>query len=55
MDTPTTKEQARQQAIDWQQSQESMSYGDLVEAQEHFEKTGKEFNLLEGFKENGII
>lgn len=52
-----TKEEARTMAIDYQNwaSEQSMSYGELVEYQNYFEKLGKKFGLKEEFKENGII
>ena len=62
--TPKTKEEARQYAIDfqfWASEQneigkESTLYtSDLVEWQAEFERIGEEFDLIEEFKENGII
>ncbi len=52
-----TKEEARQFAIDWQrwQSNQSLSYGEVIEWQNCFEKIGKKFKLTEEFKENCII
>lgn len=52
-----TKEEARQYAIEWQnwQSEKSISYSELAEWQAEFERIGKEFDLIEEFKENGII
>lgn len=55
---PTTAAEARKQAIDWQvrASEESLSYGELAEAQSHFADLAEQFpELLEEFKENGII
>jgi len=54
---PKTEEEARQYAIDWQNwaSEQSLSYGELAEWGEIFEKIGEKFNLTEEFKENGII
>lgn len=54
---PTTTEQARQYAIDWQnwQSEQSLSYGELIAWQEHLNSIALEFDLLDEFKENGII
>lgn len=54
---PKNKEEARQQAIDWQQwiSGQNLSYGEIIDDTEHFRKTGKRFGLLKEFKENGII
>jgi len=55
MTQPKIREEARDQAIDWSNSQESMSYQELFEWQDHFVKTGEKFNLTEEFEENGII
>ena len=53
---PKTKEEARQYAIEWQewQSNQSLSYGEMNEWQNEFERIGKEFDLTEEFRENGI-
>ena len=53
----TTREQARQYAIDWQmwQAEQSLSYAELAEWQDYFTKVADKFNLQEEFKENGII
>ena len=50
------KTRARKLAIDWQheESQRNMSYGELAEAYERFNKLGKRFGLLGEFRENGI-
>lgn len=52
-----TKEQARTMAMDYQNyaSEQDMSYGELIEHQNYFEKLGKKFGLLKEFKENGIV
>lgn len=54
---PKTKADARQQAIDWQNSfsEQNLSWGELIEYQNHFEKYGKKYGLLREFRENGII
>lgn len=54
---PQTKEEARQYAIDWQAqaSRENLSYGEFAEWQTIFEELGEKFDLLEEYKENGII
>lgn len=54
---PTTKEEARNQAIEWVswQSQRSLSYGALAEWQEYFAALGEKFDLTDEFRENGII
>ena len=53
----TTREQARQYAINWQHwaSTQELSYGELVEWQDYFTKVADKFDLQEEFKENGII
>jgi hypothetical protein len=55
--TPTTQDEARQYAIEWQQwiSEESLSYGELLEWQVIFEELAERFDLTEEFQENGII
>lgn len=54
---PTSKADARQQAIDWQHwmSNQNLSMGEMIEYQNHFEKAGKKYGLLREFRENGII
>ena len=55
--SPRSVDSAREQAIDWQQwiSEQSLSYGELLEWAGYFETLGKKFNLTDEFKENGII
>ena len=50
------KEQAREQAIDWQieTAKQNLSYGELAEAGEYFEKLGRRYGLIQEFRENGI-
>lgn len=52
-----SQDEARQIAIDWQTSleDESPSYSELAEYQMYFELLAKQFDLVEEFKENGII
>jgi hypothetical protein len=52
-----TKGEAIQIAIDWQskQSNQSMSYGEVIMYLTYFEKLAKKFNLIREFKENGIL
>jgi len=54
--TPKTKEQARDQAINFSLkfNNKQFSYSELIIISQHFEKTGKKFDLLDEFKENGI-
>lgn len=51
------KEEARQQAIDWQLklANYNYSYGDLAYWGNYFEKLAKRFGLVKEFRENGII
>lgn len=51
------KEAARQQAIDWQlwASEQPLSYGELEDWMEHFERLGRRYGLLQEFRENAII
>ncbi len=50
------KQAAREAAINWQYefSQTNMSWGELADWQEHFEKLGRRYGLLQEFRENGI-
>jgi len=52
-----TKEEARQQAIEWQQwsSEQSLSYEDLWEWNRYFTNLADKFGLTDEFEENGII
>lgn len=54
---PKTAEEARDQAIEWQNnfSNKSMSWEEVIDAQAHFEKTAKKFKLTKEFEENGIL
>ena len=53
----TTKEQAREYAIDWQewQSEQSMSYGELAHWQGFLSELAGKWDLVDEFKENGIL
>jgi len=55
--TPTTKEEARAYAQEWQQwaGEQNLSYGELLEWQDEFTELAHLFDLEEEFKENGII
>ena len=57
LSTITTQEEARDAAIDWQTwaGEQSLSYGELADWAGRFEELGKQFNLTDEFKENGII
>lgn len=50
------KEQVRQEAIDWQyeSAEMNLSYGELADAQEYFERQGRRYGLLQEFRENAI-
>lgn len=52
-----TQEEARQQAIDWQvwAGDQSLSYGELAEWGGYFATLARKFDLVEEFKENGVI
>lgn len=52
-----TAEDARQLAIDWQHwvGEQSLSYGELAEWQNYFEMLADKFDLVDEFKENGVI
>jgi hypothetical protein len=53
----TTQEQARQQAIDWQNNCEQHNYSmlELANYQAYFTKLAHKFVLVDEFTENGII
>jgi len=52
-----TKEQARQYGIDFQNwvSDKNLSYGEIFHFQNKLQKIAEKFDLVEEFKENGII
>ena len=51
------KEIARQEAIDWQLAvgEMNLSYGELNDAMEHFEKKARRYGLVREIREHGII
>jgi len=55
--TPTTQDEARSYAIEWQQwaSTQNLSYGELAEWGQIFIELAHKFDLGKEFKENGII
>ena len=57
IDKVKSADEAESLAIDWQhwQSEQSLSYGEVVYYQNYFEALGEKFNLTEVFKENAII
>ena len=54
---PINRDEAREQAIDWQawQAKQSLSYEEMLDWQEHFTSVAKHYDLTEEFEENGII
>jgi len=52
-----TKGQARQYGIDYQKwaSEKDLSYGEVIHFQNKLSTLAEKFNLVEEFKENGII
>jgi len=50
------KERAREKAIDWQlnESNKPMSWGEVAEWSNYFEKLGRRYGLLREFRENAI-
>ena len=52
-----TQEEARLYAIDWQNwvTEQNLSYEELFKWVTHFEDIAIEFDLVDEFKENGII
>lgn len=52
-----TQDEARQLAIDWQvwQAEQSLSYGEYAEWGAYFRDLAERFDLVDEFKENGII
>jgi hypothetical protein len=53
----TTQEQARKQAIEWQNdfANHNYSMAELVNYQAYFTKLAHKFDLVDEFTENGII
>jgi len=53
---PKKKSEAREQAINFSHNcnDKQYSYYELMIISEHFQKTGKQFGLLNEFRENGI-
>jgi len=52
-----SQEEARQIAIEFQEwsSNQDLSYSELNDYSDYFEILGNRFNLIDEFKENGII
>lgn len=57
IDLIETADEARSIAIEWQYwiSEQDLSYSELIDWKLYFEALDKKFDLLEEFKENGII
>lgn len=55
--TPKTKEEARQYAIDWQNwvSEQHLSWEEISKWESEMEDIAIKFDLVEEFRENGII
>lgn len=55
--TPTTADEARQYAIDWQHwaNDQNLSWSEISEWQGIFTALADKYGLTEEFKENGII
>lgn len=52
-----TKEQARQYGIDYQNwaSNKDLSYGEVIHFHNKLSKIAEKFDLVEEFRENGVI
>lgn len=52
-----SREEAREQAIDWQQWQatQNLSYDEILEWQNYFYHIAKKYDLEDEFNENGVI
>ena len=57
IDYQTRKENARQEAIEWQRNlmDHDYSYGEYVDFGEYFRELGRKNGLISEFKENGIL
>ena len=57
MTTCTSRDEAEQKAIDWQDwaSEQNLSYGELAQWQAYFGELGIIYDLKDEFEENGII
>ena len=55
---PENKDKERQQAINYQKqvgAEQNISYGEIAIITNYFEKIALQFDLIDEFKENGII
>ena len=54
---PTTQAEARMYAIEWQHwaSEQDLSYGEMAEMQSILLKIAEDFDLVDEFKENGLV
>ena len=48
------KAEVREEAIEYSYSEEELSYGELAEKNDYFERLGRRYGLLREFKENAI-
>lgn len=48
------KAEVREEAIEYSYSEEELSYGELAEKNDYFERLGKRYGLLREFRENAI-
>ncbi len=48
------KAEVREEAIEYSYSEEELSYGELAEKNDYFERLGRRYGLLREFKENCI-
>ena len=46
--------EVREEAIEYSYSEEELSYGELAEKNDYFERLGRRYGLLREFKENAI-
>jgi len=48
------KAEVREEAIEYSYSEEELSYAELADKNDYFEKMGKRYGLLKEFRENAI-
>ena len=48
------KAEVREEAIEYSYSEEELSYGELAEKNDYFERLGRRYGLLREFRENAI-
>ncbi len=54
---PINAEEAREQAIEWQHwiGEQALSFDEILGWQNHFESVAEQYDLVDEFKENGVI